>query len=83
MPWAARRTPSKVKSRAMRPRQPDVPNLMLGIMGKPVVSVQKSVFSQTVGDENAGGGPAEIPHPAFAIPHFPQLFQSNAPFFSA
>src|SRR5438552_2370619 len=28
MPWVARRTLSKVKSRAIKPRHPDVPNLM-------------------------------------------------------
>ena len=32
MPCVARRTLSKVKSRAIRPRQPEVPNLMLGCM---------------------------------------------------
>jgi hypothetical protein len=32
-PCAAKRTFSKVKSRAMRPRQPEVPNLM-EVMGK-------------------------------------------------
>src|SRR2546422_1032260 len=29
MPWVARRTLSKVKSRAISPRQPDVPNLII------------------------------------------------------
>ena len=77
MPRTARRTVAKVKSSAMRPRQPLVPNLM-GVEPAVVVvaieqhsthSAEQFVQVGLCGVENAGGVPLQSRHASsYVIP---------------